>query len=201
VYWITGGACAGKTTVTALLASKHGVRVFPDRHTEYQQEADFSEFPALRFPWPGTDWEWFFGRSVEESARWLDESTSADLEFKIADLLAEPRDRDIVVDVIADPQVLVRIAGVNRVVCLFGGEGMIRRELLHREDHKMILDCIRENTSDPARMEESVVSAAIEMSRRQRDSAVAAGARIIQRLPDTNPADLLTEVAEHFGFK
>lgn len=82
VYWITGGACAGKTTASNLLAKTHGFTIFPDRHSDYQRAADFSEFPALRIPWPGTDWEWFFGRPLEAYVRWLEESESAALLVK-----------------------------------------------------------------------------------------------------------------------
>ena len=199
VYWITGGPCAGKTTVTALLAEKHGFAIFPDRHSDYQQAADFSDFPALRIPWPGTDWEWFFGRSIEESARWLDESEAADLEFKIVDLLAEPKCKKILVDTTADPRSLMKISGRNNVVSMFGEDEMIRRELLHRADHKMILDCIQANTSDPAAMEKNVVSSAVEFSHRQRGKADAAEVKVIQRLPDTTRGELLAAVEEHFG--
>ena len=82
VYWITGGACAGKTTVTALLSEKHGFSVFPDRMREYQNAADFNEFPSMRYPRPSTDWEWFFNRDVDSYAGWLEENIAAQLEYQ-----------------------------------------------------------------------------------------------------------------------
>ena len=75
---------------------------------------------------------------------------AAELEFAVVDLLSEPKDRKILVDTVADPRFLIKISAWSRVVCMFGTEEMIRRELLHRNDHRDILDCIRENTCDPA---------------------------------------------------
>lgn len=114
------------------------------------------------------------------------------------DLLGEPKDGKILVDVIADPQTLTSIASWNNIVCLFGSDDMIRNELLHRNDHKMILDCIQENTSDPAAMVENVVSAAIESSRRQMARAKAAGVKILKRRQETTPEELLAAVEKHF---
>ena len=198
VYWITGSACAGKTTVTGLLAEKHGFTIFPDRHADYQQAADFSEFPALRIPRPGTDWEWFFSRPVDEYVRWLEESVAADLEFAVVDLLSESTDKRILVDTVIDPLSLIKISAWDRVICMFGTEEMIRRELMHRDDHRNILDCIQTNTSDPAAMEENVVISAIEYSRRSRNNAVSVGAKIVERLSETTKADLFAEIERHF---
>ena len=91
------------------------------------------------------------------------------------------------------------ISEKNNSVSMFGQDEMIRRELLHRADHKMILDCIQANTSDPAAMEQNVVSSAVEFSHRQRGRAAAAEVKVIQRLADTTRDELLAAVEEHFG--
>lgn len=199
VYWIAGGPCAGKTTITSLLANRYGFAIYPNRHPEYQRRADFSDFPALRIPRPGIDWEWYFGRSVDESVRWLEESIAGGLEFMIVDLLSEPRDNKILIDYNAEPETLLKIASHNRIVCMFAEADLIKRELLYREDHKMILDCIRDNTSDPVAVEEKVALCGIESTRRQRDRALAIGVKIIERRVDTTPDEQLEVVEDHFG--
>jgi hypothetical protein len=198
VYWITGGPCAGKTTVTNLLAEKYGLSVFPDRHSEYQQIADKAEFPAMRIPWPGTDWEWFFNRPTDEYVRWLEESLSAELEFQIVDLLKTSDKERLIVDTCADPLALHQISAPSRVICLFGDDDLIRRDLLHRDDHKMILDCIRANTASPETSERLVAESGVEFSHRLQKRAEASEGKILRRTDRTAPDELLARVEKHF---
>jgi hypothetical protein len=149
VYWITGGACAGKTTVTHLLSHKHGIEVLPDRIGEYRATADFGEFPALRDPNPNTDWEWFFNRPIDEYVCWLEDMAAAMMQFILTDLVGSGFGRPIIVEQFTDPAQTAAIVPRNRVIAMFADEGLIEEELLQRADHKMILECIEANVRDP----------------------------------------------------
>ena len=199
VYWITGGACSGKTTVTELLAKKHGLAVFPDRVSEYQAAADLDEFPQLRDPSPETDWEWFFNRPIDEYVKWLQDVNSALLQFILVDLLSGNLPRPIVVEQFTNPAETAAIAAHASVVSMYTTEDLLRAELLNRADHRMILDCIKANTSNPSAAEANVINASLEAARRSLALAESAGCKIIYRTKDTRPEDLLLQVEVHFG--
>jgi hypothetical protein len=199
VYWITGGPCAGKTTVTEILSRKHGFAVLPDRFSDYQARADLAEHPALRYPGPGTDWEWFFNRPIDEYVAWLEDVARSTLEFIVVDLLTEHPERPIIVERFTDPRTTMQLASPGSVALLFADEELVRQDLLQREDHRPILECIQANTTDPAAAEENVIAATIEHARRRHRSAVEAGVPVLTRRQETCAEELVWEVEEIFG--
>ena len=81
------------------------------------------------------------------------------------------------------------------------GDALIERDLLYRDDHTMILECIRANTNDPAAAERNVVRAAVGASHRRHARALAAGCRIICRDDATRPEEMLSAIEAHFGLE
>jgi hypothetical protein len=199
VYWITGGACAGKTTVANLLAAKYGFAVFPDRFSEYQQAADFDLFPALRYPNPTVDWEWFFNRDINDYVGWLEHVCADLLQFIVVDLIGGEFPRPIIVEQFTEPVRTAAIAARDRMVTLYATDTLIESELLARPDHAMILECINENTKNPKEAERNVIRASVEASHRSLDRATSVDCRILRRSEDTQPQELLTQVENHFG--
>ena len=201
VYWITGGACAGKTTVTEVLSQKHGFTVFPDRISEYQTRADLQAMPAMRYPRPGTDWEWFFNRPVDEYVTWLEDVARCVLEFIVVDLIKETRTRPVIVEQFAEPSATMSIAATGSVALMFAEEELVRSDLLHRDDHGMILECIEAHTRDPRTAEANVVAASVEIARRRREWTTHAGIPVLTREGATRPEELVWQVEECFGLE
>ena len=71
VYFLTGTALAGKTTMSKILAEKHGFIRFNDNWHEdnfqvFRSICNEKHQPHSTKKKETTDWEAFFGRTVEE---------------------------------------------------------------------------------------------------------------------------------------
>lgn len=153
----------------------------------------------MRYPSPQTDWEWFFNREINEYVGWLEMLAAHLVEFIVVDLISGDLPRPIIVEQFTDPLSTARIAGHNREVSMFATDELLEVELLQRDDHKMILDCIQANTSDPVVSEKNVIAASVEAAHRSHNRALTAGCKILYRDEHTQPQELLAQVEEHFG--
>lgn len=73
VYFITGTAYAGKSTLVRLLAETHGgVECGENYHDELLDGLDAREFPCLAYARDLSDWHDFIRRTPEEYEAWYD---------------------------------------------------------------------------------------------------------------------------------
>jgi hypothetical protein len=68
VLWIGGAVCGGKTTLTDVLAKKHGFLAYPpeEHYHQHKQLACEQAHPTMLKPFHG--WDLFFNRSIDEYA-------------------------------------------------------------------------------------------------------------------------------------
>ena len=73
VYYITGTAYAGKSTMVRLLAEKYGgILCEENYHDRFFPEPDEKAFPCLNYTRKLEDWHDFIRRSPEEYEAWID---------------------------------------------------------------------------------------------------------------------------------
>jgi hypothetical protein len=96
VVWIGGSTGSGKSTVTRLLAARHGLRVFPIDAFWYSHVARLGESE------PGPDEQWL-GRSPDAQAADFEALTRRRWPLVLADLAALPSSPPVIVE---GPQVL-----------------------------------------------------------------------------------------------
>ena len=73
VYFITGNAYAGKSTMIKLLAEKHdGILCEENYHDVMLPELDKATFPCLTYTRDLKDWHEFIRRTPEEYETWID---------------------------------------------------------------------------------------------------------------------------------
>lgn len=73
VYFITGNAYAGKSTMVKLLAEKHnGILCEENYHDVMLPELDKEQFPCLTYTRDLVDWHDFIRRTPEEYEAWID---------------------------------------------------------------------------------------------------------------------------------
>ena len=149
VYFLTGTACGGKTTAANELSKRYGFIHFNDNwHEEsfkvwdsiidekYQKRA--SQMQAV------TDWEAYFGRSVEEFLAAGDYNGYDEyLEYAIIELIKLSQNNKVIADVMVPFDLLTEIADYNRIACLLAVPELVTCEKYgEREDHREFLDCI-----------------------------------------------------------
>lgn len=199
VYWITGGPCAGKTTLINKLVNKYKINVLNDVYYEHQLIADPEEFPDLIIPNPGIDWEWFFNRDVKEYARWLRNSANLHFSYLVIELLKTSPEKPILVDHICDLSLIEQVIPKERILCMFAEDHFIREQYLHRPDHDMILQCLLKTVKNPGSAKRNVENSMVEYSRRNEQEAIESGYCYMKRTVETNFDEVLESAVQQFS--
>jgi len=147
VYFLAGTPLAGKTTMARALADKHDLIYF----SEYWYTDSFKVFKSLcdemYQPYSVrnekiTDWETYFGRSLEEFL--ADESGNEYIEFAIIELIKLSQVRKVITDIVIPIPLVAEISDYNRIACLMASPELITCENYgSRDSHKAFLVCLK----------------------------------------------------------
>ncbi|MFD0617731.1 hypothetical protein ACFQZR_09695 [Paenibacillus sp. GCM10027629] len=205
IYFITGSACGGKTTVSKFLANKYDLILYSwdDRFAEYQAIAHPNYQPAMSQRSNITSWEEYFMRPVEAFADWLASSFKEQTSMATVDLLrlsGNVGGKKIIVDGFFTADILKEITDYSRVFFLLASEEVIRHDYFNREEKREMLECINGLKNPNAAIENTFHTMLYKQE--ERDKAIReSGFRYNTRDNlNTNPLDLIREVEEHFGF-
>jgi len=149
VYFLTGTACGGKTTMAKELSKKYGFVHFNDNWHEdnfkqWQSIIDEKYQKAASQRETVTDWEAWFGRSVEEFLADQDKYNDGDeyLEFAVIELIKLSQNNKVIADICASFELLAELTDYNHIACLLAPAEMIIRDYYDRADHKEFIECI-----------------------------------------------------------
>ena len=100
VYFITGTAYAGKSTMVRMLSEKYGMLCCGENfHCAVSDIVAVPEIqPDLCYMKNLTDWKEFVTRTPEEYERWIYSSGREAAEFEIVEILSIARDKKVIVD-------------------------------------------------------------------------------------------------------
>ncbi|GGG06887.1 hypothetical protein [Paenibacillus aceti] len=84
VYWLNGGCCAGKTTMTKKFVEELGFQTLEDNVLKYRPFTSPVEYPALQYPHPGLDWDKWFNKPNDEHCEWLFQIVEEMMEFFVS---------------------------------------------------------------------------------------------------------------------
>ena len=100
VYFITGTAYAGKSTMVKMLAERYGMFFCGENyHSKVSDIVATPEAqPDICYMKQLTDWKDFVTRSPEEYERWIYNSGREGAGFEIAELILLSRDHKVIVD-------------------------------------------------------------------------------------------------------
>lgn len=200
VFWIGGGACGGKTTITDLLAQRHGLVAYhqEDVLAEHRQAASPEDHPALCAPFRG--WEWFFGRPLDEYTQALLDADREYFEMVVLEAVRQSVHAVLVMDgfLLDDPLLALRLSDYHRSVFLFADEEVIRDGFFDRAD-KQDLAAVINALHDPERAREHVLSVVCALTAQQRAKAEAACVKVLVRSRETGLSAMVAAVEEHFG--
>ena len=152
VYFITGTAYAGKSTMVRMLSKRYGMihcgenyhSAVSDIVATPQAQPDISYLNSLE------DWRDFVLRTPEEYERWIYSVAREAAEFEIAELLSISRDRKAIVDTNIPLDVLKEISDYHRVAVMLSPQSMSVDRFFDRNDpdKRFILNII-ESCPDP----------------------------------------------------
>ena len=137
-YFINGNACAGKSTITKLLAEKYdGILCEENYHDALLPELDREEFPCLTYTRDLEDWHDFIRRSPEEYKAWIDGVTKECeiLELRILEGLNKQGKR-IFVDTNISLETLRKITDQDHVLIMLADPNISVNQFFERPDRE-----------------------------------------------------------------
>ncbi|MBO0995990.1 hypothetical protein [Bacillus sp. SD088] len=205
IYFITGGPCGGKTTVSKYLAKKYDMILYNwDEHFPDYQAVSTPEYqPALCSRTTFESWEEYFMRPVEEFAEWGKKSFEEQTGMVVADLLrisGSSGNKKILVDGFFSVNILKEISDYTRVVFLIASEEVVRHYYFNREDKRDMFECIKGLKDPEAAFENTFRSMFYKAEENEYDIQNSGFKYFKRETMGTNPNDLINQVEEHFGF-
>lgn len=198
VYFISGNACAGKTTMARMLAQRHGLRL-------YDMDEHYAEHRAIALPeyqpdtcYHMTDFHAQWTRPASEQARWNMSSLSEQADMTLMDLARLAADEPVVADVLYAPVYTPAIVNRDRLVFLTVNRAAIRREYFNRPEKRGFYDFVRAQPLADVYFEN--IFQGLELTNDLEQRAMrASGLCVIERTADMSREDMLRAIERHFG--
>ncbi len=152
VYFITGTAYAGKSTMVKMLADKYGLICCGENYHSAVSDiiAEPDVQPDLCYMKGLTDWKEFVTRSPEEYERWIFSTGKEAAEFEIAELISISRDQKVIADTNIPIPVLKEISDYDHVAVMLSPQAMSVERFFDRSDpEKQFLLKVIESCDDP----------------------------------------------------
>lgn len=138
VYFITGTAYAGKSTMAKLLSEKYnGIHCEENYHDRLSDKLDKTEFPGLCYTRDLKDWRHFIRRTPDEYANWISVTNKEceKLELIILeDLIKE--NKKIFVDTNISVETLMKISDKDHVLIMLADPYISVNRFFERPDRE-----------------------------------------------------------------
>lgn len=205
VYFITGTAYAGKSTMVRMLAERYGMVCCGENYHMAVSElvAVPETHPDLCYNRSLTDWRDFVKRTPEEYERWIYAVGREAAEFEVAELIAISQDRKVIADTNIPIELLREIADPSHVAVMLSPQSMSVERFFDRSDpDKQFLLNVIDSCEDPAAVMENYRRGLARINSREHyDEYANSGFFTVVR--EDNGADTREEVcdklAKHFG--
>lgn len=197
VYFICGTACAGKTTMSKMLAEKHGFYLY-DMDKEYSAHraiADESHQPDTCYHGKNFHEQWM--RTIKEQARWNINSLKEQTEMVLIDLIKLSENQIVVADVLYTPDYIQEIIDYRHLVFLTVDKSMIRGSYFNRPEKREFYEYVKQQEMEYTYFENIFLSLELTNEREQKmmhDS----GFFIIERKADSMKEEMLSQIEKHF---
>ena len=204
-YFIIGTAYAGKSTMTRMLAEKHGgILLEENYHSRFFPTLDPSAFPCLTYTRELKDWHDFIRRTPEEYEQWIDGAAREceRLELEILSqfaLGAQP----VFVDTNISAETLKQVALPGHVlVMLAPPEISVSRFFERQDEEKQFLHRLILEEPDPEKAMDNYCRGLARINSPEKyERFLHSGFPVILRDENRTPAETLALVEEVFGLK
>lgn len=155
VYFISGCACGGKSTISKYLSKKYNTVL-------YNWDEKFPKHKAISDPYyqpymnkKSRSWEEYFSRPPRQYSESIRKSIYEQVEIAIVELISLATNKRIIVDGIFPLTVLEKISSKNRVVFLMAEIEAIRNDFFTRADKEDMRRCLN-NLDNPQKSTENM---------------------------------------------
>lgn len=198
VYFISGTACAGKTTMAHMLAEKHGIYL-------YEMDECYEEHRAIATPeyqpdtcYHMTNFHEQWMRPVEEQARWNMSSLAEQADMVLMDLVRIAADKPVVADVLFAPLYTPATVDYNHLIFLTVDKSQIRPTYFNRPEKRGFYEFVRKQPLADVYFEN--IFSGLELTNElEKRGMKASGLRMFERTPDMPREYVLGEIERHFG--
>ena len=206
VYFITGTAYAGKSTMVKMLAARYGlIECGENYHMAVSEKVATTEtHPNLCYNRQLTDWRDFVTRTPEEYERWIYAVGREAAEFEVAGLIAISQDKKVIVDTNIPLDLLKEISDYGHVAVMLSPQSMSVERFFDRADpDKQFLLNVIDSCDDPVAVMENYRQGLARINSQEHyDEYANSGFFTVVR--EDNGIDTRDEVcnilAKHFGF-
>lgn len=158
VYFITGTAYAGKSTMVKMLSEKYDMiccgENFHCTVSDIVATPDIQ--PDLCYMKTMADWKEFVTRTPEEYERWIYGVGKEVAGFEIAEILSVAKDKKVIVDTNVPVDILKEISDYNHVAVMFSPQSMSVERFFERSDpEKQFILSVIESCDEPEKVMEN----------------------------------------------
>ena len=158
VYFITGTAYAGKSTMVQMLSERYGMIPCGENYHMAVSEkvATPDTHPDLCYNRSLRDWREFVTRTPEEYERWIYAVGREAAEFEVAELIAISQTGKVIVDTNIPVDLLREISDYDHVAVMLSPQSMSVERFFDRSDpEKQFLLRVIDSCDDPAAVMEN----------------------------------------------
>ncbi len=207
VYFITGTAYAGKSTMVAMLAEKYGmIRCGENYHAKHAGAiATPEKQPGMCYFSTMKDWQEFVNRTPEQYERWIRQTSREAAEFEIAELIRLSQNGKVIADTNIPLDILREISDYHRVAIMLSPQEMSIERFFERDDpdKRFLLERIRESEDPEKTLANFKACIAMINSKERYDEYANSGFYTLVRADadiDTK-SETLEALARHFRLK
>ena len=206
VYFITGTAYAGKSTMVKMLAERYSLTECGENYHMAVSErvATPETHPDLCYNRQLTDWREFVTRPPEEYERWIYAVGREAAEFEVAELIAISQDQKVIVDTNIPIDLLKEISDYSHVAVMLSPQSMSVERFFDRSDpDKQFLLNVIDSCDDPVSVMENYRQGLAMINSKEHYDEYA-NSEFFTVVREDNGIDSREEVcdmlAKHFGF-
>lgn len=199
VYFITGTATGGKTTISKALAEKYGWLRYDvdERFDEHKKLSNPINQPNMNKTFKNADE--FFLRDTNEYVQWLKGNSSEQLEFVLDDLVKLSKNQILVCDLHLTVEDAEKISNPNQIVFLVRkNNDNIIEDYCNRKSHEGFKNFINSSTN-PTKAKQNCNNVLRIINKERYNSIVDSKFFFIERNENSTINNTLKLVEKHFG--
>lgn len=199
VYFVTGTATGGKTTISKAIVEKYGwLRYDVDEmFDEHKKLSSSTDQPNMNKSFKSADE--FFMRDQDEYVNWLINNTKEQMEFILADLARLSKNQTVVCDLHLQPEEAKKISEYNRVVFLIReNNDNIIDDYCNRKSHEGFRNYIN-STTNPELAKQNCNAVLRKLNIKRCEDIKQSGFYYIERNASSTVENTLNLVEKHFN--